>query len=401
MIISDYNMWRFMFLQISSWIFLAYLFVAQVIPVFDYDIGIAMSTQESQEIVSPIGVAFYKGFIVSDTLAYAPLMAAGLLLHLAGGYEEASRLLLAAAYGITIYWPLDCLAAVEAASGYWNLPKEAEGEYWMALPVIAAWGCVSLFILLSSVQPTNQNNLTRGHGFEDNGGTEDNRSYWKGPGVAWTICLWGGILAPFLFLCNDMVQCALHREYPWRTTTISELAAQDQAHACSQYLLLASAISLICFGFGVSSQVDRVVGILQIVNGICNLLTASKFRLTSVLDDQIPLECLPMQSKVHVFFVATAVLTSISSLFYDMMQARRSWALVTGVLAIIVVMGVSGSYFSMTRLSGPEDDSSGPSQLGLLERLSVYSIQLWTFLFGIDSIYRTHYRCGDLKAKVN
>ena len=188
-----------------------------------------------------------------------------------------------------------------------------------------------------------------------------------------------------------MVNLALHPEYSWQTTTISELAAPDQAHPCSQYLLLASATSLICFGIGVSNQVDRVVGILQIVNGICNLLTASKFRLTTVLDDQVPFESLPMQSKVHVFFVALAILTSLSSLLYDMTRTRRSWALVTGGLLLVVVRGVSGSCFAMTRPSEPEDDDSGPPQLGLLERLSVYSIQLWTVLFGIDSICRTHY----------
>jgi hypothetical protein len=372
------TMRRFLFLQLTSWIFLAYLFVAQVIPVFDYDIGIAMKTQESIQEVGPIGVAFYKGFAASDALVYLPLMAAGLLLHLAGGHEEPSKLLLGAAYGITIYWPVDCLAALEAARGHWNLPKEAEDEYGMALPVIAFWGFICLVLLLRPAAMTASEIM----------GVS---SYWEGPGLLWTICLWSGVLSPFLYLCNDMMECALHYpSHPWQSTTISELAAPDQAHYLSMYLLLISAVSLFLFGFGVVCHVDRVMGTLQLLIGICNILTASQFRLANSIDDLAPFESLPLQSKIHIALVGMAVVLSASTLIYDMFRARPSWAPVTGGLGLIVMIGVVGASTHNLQITDGEDHGSWFG-LGVMERLSVYSIQLWTFMFAVDSVYITHF----------
>lgn len=56
---------------------------------------------------------------------------------------------LIAAMGITVYWPIVCLAAVVAARGApgWSLPKES--DYWVVLPVIALWGVWGLWWLIS------------------------------------------------------------------------------------------------------------------------------------------------------------------------------------------------------------------------------------------------------------
>lgn len=133
----------FWMLQGPGWLLLLYLVYAQGIPAFDYDLGIAMGTQEPPERITEVGVAFWQGFAIGDILTYVPLLAAGLIGHwLAKAW---GRTLLAAALGITIYWPIVALAAVTAArdASGWNLPKES--EYWTVLPLIAVWAVWGLW----------------------------------------------------------------------------------------------------------------------------------------------------------------------------------------------------------------------------------------------------------------
>jgi hypothetical protein len=149
----------------------------------------------------------------------------------------------------------------------------------------------------------------------------------------------------------------------------------------SQFILLASAASLVCFGIGIANQVDAPLGTLQALVGLCNILTASKFRLVTSMgkSQQITLESLPLQSKIHMGLVGVAVLLSVATLICDICRTRPpwSWARITGGLGTLIVVGVAGSATSI-------------NLLGALERLSVYSIQTWTFLLAIDTIYKTH-----------
>lgn len=47
-----------------------------------------------------------------------------------------------------MYWPIACLRTEMAARGAvgWDLPKEE--QYWIVLPVVAAWGALGLILLL-------------------------------------------------------------------------------------------------------------------------------------------------------------------------------------------------------------------------------------------------------------
>lgn len=136
------NFWA---LQGPGWLLVLYLAYAQGIPAFDYDLGIAMGTQEPAENVTEVGVAFWWGFAFGDLVFYIPLMAIGLAGHLMA--RSWGRILLAAALGITAYWPIVALSIVAAArdAAGWSLPKES--EYWIVLPVIAAWAMWGLYNL--------------------------------------------------------------------------------------------------------------------------------------------------------------------------------------------------------------------------------------------------------------
>jgi len=129
-------------LQCPGWLLLIYLVYAQAIPAFNYDLGVAMGTQESATNITQVGAAFWYGFALADLLVYMPLLAAGLAGLWMG--KIWGRALAAAALGITVYWPVVSLVTVVAArdAAGWNLVDET--AYWIVLPVIAVWAAWGL-----------------------------------------------------------------------------------------------------------------------------------------------------------------------------------------------------------------------------------------------------------------
>lgn len=134
-------------LQVTGWLFLAYLTYAQLIPVFDYQLGVNMGTQEPAEQVTEVGVAYWKGFAFGDLVTYAPLLLAGLVGHFF--QRNWGRLLLATALGITVYWPVVSLAVVQSAQGAAGWALGSPTEFWIALPIITLWGVWGLWVLLN------------------------------------------------------------------------------------------------------------------------------------------------------------------------------------------------------------------------------------------------------------
>ena len=136
----------FWMLQVPGWLLLAYLVVAQGVPAFGYDLGVRMGTQEPAENITEVGTAFWYGFALGDLLTYIPILTAGLIGHFRARHW--GRVLLAAALGITVYWPAVCLVVVvdaRDASG-WHLTDET--AYWIVLPLIALWGSWGLWALM-------------------------------------------------------------------------------------------------------------------------------------------------------------------------------------------------------------------------------------------------------------
>ncbi len=133
-------------LQATGWLFLVYLTYAQLIPVFDYQLGVEMGTQESVEQVTEVGVAYWKGFAFGDLVIYAPLHLAGLIGHLLR--RRWGRVALAAALGITVYWPIVSLAALHSARGVEGWALGSPIKFWIVLPIITLWGVWGLWVLL-------------------------------------------------------------------------------------------------------------------------------------------------------------------------------------------------------------------------------------------------------------
>jgi hypothetical protein len=142
----------FWVLQIPGWLLLIYLIYAQGITAFGYDLGVAMRTQEPAAMITEVGAAFWYGFAVGDLLTYIPFLLVGLIGHLRAA--RWGRIWMAAALGITVYWPIVCLAALVDARGApgWNVASEV--PYWIVLPLIAAWGAWGLVAVAREPQPS-------------------------------------------------------------------------------------------------------------------------------------------------------------------------------------------------------------------------------------------------------
>ena len=140
---SDNAFWV---LQAPGWLLFFYLVAAQCTAAVSYSLGIKMGTQEPAEQITEVGVAFFKGYAGADLIFYAPLLGLGLLGHYLG--TSWSLVVLSAALGVTVYWPIACLWTARAARGAegWDLPKEE--QYWIVLPMIAGWGALGLILLI-------------------------------------------------------------------------------------------------------------------------------------------------------------------------------------------------------------------------------------------------------------
>lgn len=128
-----------------GWLLLAYLIYAQGVSAIDYELGVAMGVQEPAEAITEVGRAFWYGFAFADLVLYIPLLVCGLVGHGLG--SAWGRSVLAAALGITVYWPIVCLAALVAARGAdgWELANET--AYWIVLPSISIWGAWGIGVL--------------------------------------------------------------------------------------------------------------------------------------------------------------------------------------------------------------------------------------------------------------
>lgn len=133
-------------LQGPGWLLLIYLVIAQGITAFSYDLGVSIGAQEPAEAITEVGAAFWYGFALGDLLIYIPLLFAGLIGHILG--RQWGNVGLAAALGITVYWPIVCLAAMVDArdAAGWNLSSEM--QYWVGCLLIAAWGAWGLIYLM-------------------------------------------------------------------------------------------------------------------------------------------------------------------------------------------------------------------------------------------------------------
>lgn len=136
-------------IQIPGWLLFAYLVIAQCTAAISYEFGVKLGSQEPAQQITEVGVAFWWGLALADLVFYTPVLGLALVGQILGAGW--SVLVLGAALGTTVYWPIASLATVRAArrARAWHLPREA--QYWVVLPLIAAWGAVGICLLWATL----------------------------------------------------------------------------------------------------------------------------------------------------------------------------------------------------------------------------------------------------------
>lgn len=137
------------FLQLPGWALFAYLVYAQAIPAFDYELGVRMGTQEPARLITEVGAAFWYGFAFADLVIYIPLLGAGLIGQLLS--RPWWRVVLGAALGMTLYWPVVVLAAAVDArdAAGWEIDT---WHYWPVLVPIFCWALLGLLLVAAQKQ---------------------------------------------------------------------------------------------------------------------------------------------------------------------------------------------------------------------------------------------------------
>lgn len=163
------------------------------------------------------------------------------------------------------------------------------------------------------------------------------------------LCLFCGVLSPYFYLCNDMCMAFIQsNEFDWKSTSVSDLAAiGDDQQIVSTYLLLAFALTLMVFGLGLVMHVDILLGVLQIIIGLCNTFSSTIYLLEN-----------PVQR-----FLFNHVRSSCSMF---------GWV-TNRLVPFSMLVGIFGAALR-------------PDLVGTFERISMYSIQVWTKLLACASL---------------
>ena len=141
---------------------------------------------------------------------------------------------------------------------------------------------------------------------------------------------------------------------------MSEFAAiGDDQQIISRYLLLAFALTLMVFGLGLAMHVDVLLGVFQIIIGLCNILSSTIYLLEN-----------PVQRYLFSGF-------TILSLDRAMNHVRSSCSMFVWVTNRLVPFSILVGIFGA---------ALRPDLVGIFERISVYSIQFWTIFLACVSL---------------
>ena len=122
---------------ISIFLTLWYL-LGQTMAFIHYDFTVAAGLQESEELITEVGVALNKAFGLGDTVIYIPLLIVGVIGLLKR--KEYGLYALTGALAITIYWPIVAMSTL-----YWGIGAEGftfsdHNTYLPVLSLIAFYG---------------------------------------------------------------------------------------------------------------------------------------------------------------------------------------------------------------------------------------------------------------------
>lgn len=136
---------KFKILIIFSTVLAIFLLVGQTFSLINYDLIVSLGLQESAEEVTNLGIAWAKAFALGDTLAYIPLLVAGiigLIKRKRWGYYG-----MLGSLAISVYWPIVNLSAVYIGRNSIALNPDKYISFSIVLPLITIYGLWGMWYL--------------------------------------------------------------------------------------------------------------------------------------------------------------------------------------------------------------------------------------------------------------
>jgi len=185
----------------------------------------------------------------------------------------------------------------------------------------------------------------------------------------------GGIFGPVVYLINDIIGGIVTPNYSYIQNTVSDLtkAGTQDTYLLGSILLFISALLGITFGIGIILQYKQskllfLGGLFLAIIGTFNIFTATVFPQDTLGGE------ITFPGTMHVVLVGISVilvfpiLLTVGIGLYREKQ-WKSFRLYTFVSALIVfVFGVVSVIVVVNDIA----------LMGLVERISVYTIQIWT-----------------------
>ena len=124
---------------------LIFLLAGQTFSLINYEWTLSVGLQESEAEVTLVGMAWLKAFALADTLAYIPLLIAGII-----GMLQRKRWGFFAMFGslaISVYWPIVNLSAVYIGKNEMTLNPDKYISFSILLPLITLYGIWGMWYL--------------------------------------------------------------------------------------------------------------------------------------------------------------------------------------------------------------------------------------------------------------
>jgi len=201
--------------------------------------------------------------------------------------------------------------------------------------------------------------------------------------------LYGGILAPFFYLLNDIVGGIITPNYNYIINTVSDLTKAGSTYALGSILLFISAIFGILFGLGIminykKSKLISFGGLMLLIIGIFNIFTGTIFP-----QDPIGTES-TFPGVMHLVLVGISLIFTFLILpfigigLYKKKQWKgfRNYSFISVI--IMFIFGILSVIITAKEIE----------VMGLFERIAVYTFQIWSVVLAglslkdkINSLY--------------
>ena len=199
------------------------------------------------------------------------------------------------------------------------------------------------------------------------------------------LLFWGGVFGPTAFLLNDIIGGIVTPNYNYIENTISDLtkAGTQDTYLLGSIILFISALMGIAFGFGIISHFRygraRLVflgGLFLTIIGIFTSLTGTIFP-----QDPIGLE-LTFPGTMHIILVGISLILTFPALLMIGigLNKTKGWRLFRFYTFLSVIISFIFGGISVIVVANEI------ALLGLVERISVYTIQIWIVVLAIRLI---------------